>query len=65
MATDVIAPSLAKETKGFSVVGSGGSGRAYFNKRSKENKHSDSMPESANRVCTSVRPIYYGGGLEK
>jgi len=51
MVTIAIALSLAKETGDFSTVGSN---RIYSNKRSKEKKCNNSMPESVDNICTTT-----------
>ena len=58
-ATIAIASSLAKEVRSSSTADSN---RICSNEESWENKCSNSMLKLADRVYTSIRPIYYGGG---
>ena len=55
MATDTTVLSLAKKVRNSTANTS----RAYFNKGSRENKHSHSELELTNRVSTLTPPIYY------
>ena len=62
MATDIIAPSLAKKTKGSLAVGSS---KTCSNGKSRENEYGNGMPKSVDRVHASARPIYHRGRLKK
>jgi len=44
------APSLAKKIESLTV----GTGRAYFNRRSRKNECSCHKPKSTDRVCAEV-----------
>ena len=56
MVIDTTASSLAKETRGFLIVGTN---RACSDGRDRKNKCRDSMPKLAGSICIS-EPIYDG-----
>ena len=53
--------SLAKKVRGSTAD----TDRICSNRRSRENKHGNSMPESVGSVCASTGPIYHEGGSWK
>jgi len=62
IAINATASSMAKETRGFSTIGTS---KACSNRKSRENGCEDDMPKLVGRVCVLTRPICYRGRLWK